>query len=262
MKYAGFPLPLHDIEGDITLYTDLKTDSLSFMKIREFNAKTPLSAFKIEGLVNHLFTDIYCDLTTNAELTLDEFNPMIPDSMKLNLKGKASGKVKSAFSLTQMEKMQLERMKLSGSVTLSDFNVAYDSISLKTDRSKIDFALPNYKPSAKNTKFAFASIMSDNITAGKIESYNASLQNASVTFETSDARDTTRIPDFICSFNMDSLSANMDTMSIAIAKPQGKVSVSPRPERPDQPRIILSYNSEQLKTIIGKSSFACKYNQH
>ncbi len=25
---------------------------------------------------------------------------------------------------------------------------------------------------------------------------------------------------------------------------------------PDQPRIILSYNSEQLRTIIGKSSFA------
>ena len=256
MKYDEFPLPLHDISGDVTLYTDLKTDSFSFLKIREFNAKTPLSSITIKGQVKHLFSDIYCDLKTSAELTLDEFNPVIPDSMKLNLKGKASGKVQSAFSLSQMEKMQLEKMKLSGSVTLSDFKVAYDSIYLNTDLSNIDFALPNYAPSSKNTKFAFASIMSDNITAGKINNYNASLRNSSVTIETSDARDTTRIPDFICSYNMDSLAANMDTMSIAISKPQGIVSVSPRFDKPDQPRIILSYNSEQLKSIMGKSSFA------
>ena len=109
---------------------------------------------------------------------------------------------------------------------------------------------------SKNTKFAFASIISDNITAGKINNYSASLLNASVTIETSDARDTTRIPDFICSFNMDSLAAIMDTVSIAISKPQGIVSVSPRFDKPDQPRIILSYNSDRLKSIMGKSSFS------
>ena len=258
MKYDGFPLPLHDIEGDITFYSDLKTDSLSFVRINRFDAKTPQSTVKIEGLVNHLFTDIYCDLTTNHRLRLDEFSPMIPDSMKVKLKGKAVGKVRSIFTLTQLEKMQLERMKLSGSISLSDFNFTYDSISLKTDRSKIDFTLPNQKVSAQNTKFAFATIRSDNISAGKLESYNASLQNVSITIETSDVRDTTRIPDLICSFNMDSLFAEMDTMSIAIAKPDGKVSLSPRFDRPDQPRIMLSYNSEQLKTIIGQSSAVVK----
>ena len=255
LKYDEFPLPLHDISGDVTLYTDFKTDSFSFLKIREFNAKTPLSTISIKGQVNHLFSDIYCDLKTSAELTLDEFNPIFPDSMKLNLKGKASGVVQSAFSLSQLEKMQLEKMKLSGSVTLSGFKAVYDSIYLNTGLSSIDFALPNFAPSSKNTKFAFASIMSDKITAGKINNYNASLLNSSVTVETSDARDTTRIPDFICSYNMDSLSASIDTLDIAIAKPQGMVSLSPRFDNPDQPRIILSYNSEQLKSVMGKSSF-------
>jgi hypothetical protein len=258
MKYAGFPLSLHDIEGDINFYSDLKTDALSFVRINRFNAKTPQSTVKIEGLVNHLFTDIHCDLTTNTRLRLDEFTPMIPDSMKVKLNGKAVGKIKSSFSLSQLEKMQLERMKLSGSMTLSDFDVTYDSLSLKTDRSKIDFALPNQKASAQNAKFAFASILSDNISAGKLESYSASLQNASITLETSDIRDTTRIPDLIFSFNMDSLFAEMDTMSIAIAKPDGKVSLSPRIDRPDQPRIMMAFNSDQLKTTIGQSSAVVK----
>ncbi len=258
MKYAGFPLPLRDIEGDVTFYSDLKTDSLSFVRINRFNANTPQSTVNIKGLVNHLFTDIYCDLTTNAGLRLDEFNPMIPDSIKLNLKGRAVGKLKSAFSLAQLEKMQLEKMKLSGSVTLSDFNVIYDSISFKTDRSKIDFALPNLKASAENSKFAFATILLDNMIAGKLESYNASFQNASFTLETSDVRDTTRIPDLICSFNMDSLFAEMDTMNIAIIKPNGKVSLSPRVDKTDQPRIMLSYKSEQLKTMFGENSAVVK----
>jgi hypothetical protein len=258
LKYAGFPLPLHDIDGDITFYSDLKTDALSFVRINRFNAKTPQSTIEIKGMVNHIFTDIHCDLTTNARLTLDEFNSMIPDSMKVSLKGKAVGKVKSAFSLSQLEKMQLEKMKLSGSINLSDFFAAYDSISLKTDLTKIDFALPNQKASGKNTKFAFLSVISDKMTAGKIDSYKAYLQNASLRLETSDIRDMSRIPDLICSFTMDSLFAEMDTTCIALAKPNGKVSVSPRIDQPDQPRIILFYNSEHLKTIFGESSAEIK----
>ena len=179
---------------------------------------------------------------------------MIPDSMKTTLRGKASGQVKSRFTMSQLEKMQIEKMKLSGSVTLSDFDLKYDSISLETDRSKIDFSLPASKPLSKNTGFIFASIISDNVVAGKLASYNASLKKSSIILETSDVRDTTRIPDIFCSFIMDEMSAGMDDMTIAIVAPQGKVSVSPRSGSFDQPHIILSYNSGELKTTMGKNS--------
>lgn len=254
MKYSRFPLPLHDLNADVTFYSDLRTDSLSFVHINRFNASTPRSGFAVKGEVNHLFSDIRCDLATDASLWLDEFNVLIPDSLKADLKGKATAKIRSAFSLSHLKKVQLEKMKLSGSVDLSDFQASYDSLSLKTDWSKIEFVLPSRNPSSKNTKFAFATILSDNLAAGKKESYNTFLQNASITLETSDVRDTTRIPDLICSFRMDSLYAEMDTLSIAIVKPDGKISLSPRADRPDQPRIMLSYNGGLLKTIIGKNS--------
>ncbi len=257
-KYDAFPLPLHDIECDIVVHTDLKTDSVSFVKIRDFRGRTPHSAFQTEGSVSHIFKDIYCDLTTTAGLTLDEFNSVIPDSMKLNMEGKASGKIKSAFSLSQLEKMQIERIKLSGSVTLSDFNFAWDSLSLISNRSKIDFSLPNYNNQARNTKFAFFKILSDNIRAGKIDSYNTSLQNVSLSLETSDLRDSTRIPDIICYFTIDSLSANMDTMRIAVAKPNGKFVISPQANHADRPRIILTYNGGKLNTDVGPYSFEAK----
>jgi hypothetical protein len=253
VKYSSLPFPLHDVDGDLTIYTDLTSDSLSFVHINHFTAKTPQSNFSIEGMVTHLFKDITCNLTTSAGLTLDEFNKMIPQSMKTTVSGKASGQIKSRFTLSQFEKMQFEKMKLSGSVNLSDFDVKYDSISLKTDKSKIDFEMPVSKPSSKNTGYVFASIISDNIVAGKLASYNASLKNSSLILETSDIRDTTKIPYLICTFSMDGISAGMNDMSVAIVSPQGKVSVSPRPGKSDQPHISLSYNSGELKTSMGKN---------
>jgi hypothetical protein len=258
MKYDGFPQPLHDIEGDIALYSDLKTDSISFVRINRFHARTPQSTVDVKGLVDHLFTDIHCDLSTRNRLRLDEFAPMIPDSLNIKIAGEVVAEVKSNFSLAQLKKMQLEKMKLSGSMILSDLDATYDSLSIKTDLSKIDFTLPNRKASAPNTKFAFATILWDNLTAGKLESYNASIKNASITLETSDVRDTTRIPDLICSFKMDSLSAEMDTMGICITKPEGRVSLSPRFDAPDQPRIMLAYNSDGLETYMGQSSVLVK----
>jgi len=254
MKYPAFPLPLHDIGGDLTIYTDLQSDSLSFVRINRFAAKTPRSTFSTMGMVTHLFKDISCNLTTTAQLTLDEFNSMIPDSMKTIVGGKASGQVKSRFTMSQLEKMQIEKMKLSGSVMLSGFDIKYDSISLKTDRSKIDFALPNNNPLSKGTGFVFASVISDNVEAGKLASYNATLKNSSLIFETSDIRDTTKIPDLICSYNIESMTAGMDDMTIEIASPTGKVSLSPLSGKSDQMHISLLYNSGELKTVMGKNT--------
>jgi hypothetical protein len=258
LNYVDFPLPLHDINSDITFHSDMKTDSLSFLRIDQFNARTPKSTIKVKGSVNQLFTDIYFKLTMGADLALEEFNPMIPANMNIYLKGRAKGQIKSGFSLNQIRKMMLEKIKVSGSVNLSRFDVTYDSISLRTDRSKIEFALPNHSASTKKTEFAFATIMSDNLEASKLESYNASLRNALITLETSDVRDTTRIPYIICSYNMDYLTADMDTMSLSVIKPLGKISLSPRYDKPDQPKIILYFNSDKFETSIGQNTSLVK----
>ena len=254
LNYTEFPLPLHDLSLKIALNTDLKTDSLSWLNIIQFAAKTPMSSIKTKGNVKQLFSDITCDLNTTVSLNMSEFESMIPDSMDMKISGRVSGSVKSAFTLSQLEKMQLERMRLSGTLGLSEFYACYDSMTISTGKSDIEFALPNYKAVSGNTRFAFAKIVMKNLTAGMEGSYNALLENGTLILETSDARDSTRIPDLICSFRMDSLSAVMDTISINISKPYGKVLISPRPGRPDQPAITLSYNSENINSVAGGSS--------
>ncbi|HUX96569.1 MAG TPA: AsmA-like C-terminal region-containing protein [Bacteroidales bacterium] len=258
LKYADFPLPLHDIKGNFTIYTDLKNDAISYLNISNFAAKTPASSVNITGKVTRLFSDIHCNLVTTAGLNLKEFMEMIPDSMDLHVRGKVDGKIRTIFSVSQFEKMQIEKMKLSGSLRLSEFYADYDSLEIKTDKSDIEFELPNLKAETKSTKFAFARIEADNFMAGKPGTYNASMGNATITFETSDARDTTRIPDLLCSFSMDTLSAGTDTISVAISKPFGKLEVSPASENPDQLHINLSYSSNHLLTVAGESSVDVK----
>ncbi len=252
LKYQSFPIPLNNINSDLNIYTDLKNNDISYVKINNFSARTPKSTIKTSGTVNNLFSDIYINLTTDAALTLDEFKPIIPSDMKISMKGSAQGRVKSAFSLSQIQKMQLEKLKLNGNLLLTNLDVVYDSLWVKTDQSKLEFSLPNHFKSSGNTKFLFTKIFSNNLEAGKTDSYQAFLKNANISVETSDVRDTTRIPDLICSFAMDSLTATMDTISLAIQKPYGKVSLAPG-KGIDQPKIELNYNSNVMNIAMGHS---------
>ena len=254
LKYAALPLTLKNIEADLSLKTDLKTDSVSSLKINRFSARTPHSSVSTEGLIDHLYSDISCNLRTSAGLSLDEMNPLIPDSLKIRMSGTVSGRINSAFSLKQLNRMQFEKMKFSGSLSLANLDAGYDSLDLRTDHSSVVFSIPGKKSSSKFTKFAFISVNGKTISISKTESYSAFLQNASMTVETSDFRDTTRVPDLICDFAFDSVSAEMDTMDIAIAGSQGRVTLAPADKRPLQPKITLLYASKQLKALMGQSS--------
>ena len=156
--------------------------------------------------------------------------------------------------MSQITNMQLEKIKAAGAITLSDLDVAYDSLSVKTDRTTIEFALPNLKESSETTKFVFADVSANKLDANKINSFKASLQNANISFETSDVRDTLRIPNILCSFQMGALSAEMDSIHLSVAQPKGNMTVAPRKNSPEYPEIKLIYNSNRIKAGFGQYS--------
>jgi len=254
LKYDALPVPLSQINGDVVFYSDLKNDALSYLRIDQFSARTPKSSIKTSGKVTHLFTDIECDLNSDAKLVFSEFAPMIPAHMKMSLKGVVSGKVKSLFTQSQAEKLQLDKMNLSGSVFLFDFDAKYDSLSLKTAYSKVDFALPNPKLSSKYTQFAAVKIKAKHLETRKLKGYNALLTNALISLETSDVMDTTTIPNVVCTFTLDSVAAAMDTISFAARKPSGQFTLLPQKGKKMEPRIKLNFSCGDLATSMGSSS--------
>ncbi|MFO7369264.1 MAG: AsmA-like C-terminal region-containing protein [Bacteroidales bacterium] len=256
LTYKGFPYPLHDIRVDADFCSDFRTDSLSAVTINQFRASTPGSSLKTKGSVDHFFTDANFALTTDADLMLEELNALIPDEMNANLNGRAFGRIVSDFRLSHLQQTKLEKMKLSGSLTLAGFLATYDSLSLLTSRSKINFELPNRKASSKNTGFASFAIDAINLEARKINGFRAAMQQAVLEVETSDVRDTTRIPHLVLSFDLGSLKGEMDTLSFAVNNPQGKLGISPRSGAPQQPEIQLAFASNALITAFGKNKAA------
>ena len=225
-KYSALPFPLSDMKGECVFYSDITHDDITYFRIDQFSAKTARSSFSTKGLINHLFSDILIDLTSTANyLDLTELAPMIPADMKVKIKGSATGSVRTIFTMEMLDKMALDKMKFSGSFALSNFDVLYDSIYMKTDYSKVDFALPNPNTSSINTKYLFTKISSKSIDAGIINGPKAFMANALVSLETSDVMDSTKLPDVKCSFAIDSLTAIMDT--IKVLRSQGLAAILP-----------------------------------
>lgn len=251
LKSEEFPVPLSQMNGACTFYSDGLNDTLSYLQIDQFSAQTPQSTIKTSGRITHLFTDITCDLNSDANLLLTEFASMIPKNMKMSINGRVAGQVKSLFSMSQVEKMQLDQMKISGHIELSDFMATYDSLSLRTDYSKVDFALPNPNGSSKNTSFVSATINAKQLEVNKIKGYQAFLKNAVISLETSDVMDSTRILTVACTFKLDSLSASMDTLHFAAQKPEGQLAMLPLKGNKMEPQIKINFISGDLTSSMG-----------
>lgn len=250
LKYKGLPLPLSQINGDIAFYSDLKDDKISSLQINRFSAKTPRSSVQTQGKITHLLTDIHCDLVTKGDFELSEFAPMIPAKLKMRLAGHTEGKINSAFTLSQIQKMQLEKMKLSGAIKLSDFMADYDTISLKTSNSNVEFALPGKVVGSKR-QFMSGKLTTRDFSAVTAKGTNAVLKNGWISFSSSDFRDSTRIPNVTCKFDLESISARMDTIRLAVDMPTGQLKMTPRKDNVTEPEMNVTFKSDALNGEAG-----------
>ena len=253
LNYALLPFPLNSINGKLILNTDFKSPA-SKIRIENLSAKTPQSDFNTEGVVTNLFGDIRADLKTSTSLNLSEMMPFIPDSLNIRMKGNVAGNLKTIFSMSQIQKMELEKMKISGLLKFSDLDFVYDSISVNSDRSELELNLPNNSSSNSETKFVFAKLSSNLLEAKRIDAFNTTLKKVAINMETSDVRDTTRIPYFLCSFDIGTLSAIIDSINVSVTNPRGKITVKPQKINPKHPEVRFIYDGKRLEGDFGDLS--------
>ncbi|MDR0510576.1 MAG: hypothetical protein LBH06_05745 [Rikenellaceae bacterium] len=250
VRYHGLPFTLHDVNGDVEVCADLQNESISYVKVNRLAVRMPHSSFRVAGTVDRLYTDPRTDLTTDFDIDLSELNPMIPNDLNTTLKGSLVGRVRSNVSMSQIDKMDVEKMRLSGRLTFKELDVQYDTLSLRSARSVVELAMPNPKPATPATKFLFARLLSDDLHA-ETNGMTAMLADAAIDLAVSDVRDTVRMPSMIANFKIDRLYAAMDTINVAIAGPAGTVSVAPQRNNQEQPRLSLKYNCSNLLAMLG-----------
>lgn len=248
------PFPLHAVNADATVVTDLSDNIISALTINSFSARTPKSSISTRGKIDHLFTDIRANLNTTVALDLAEFNSMIPAEMKTTMKGKVSGTVATRLTMAQVEQMAVEKMYISGKLNIKDLNVVYDSITVVSPAASVNFTLPNPNKNPQ-TGFLAATIVSDDLKANMIDGFAAALRGVDLTVETSNVMDTTVMPTVRSTFAFGDVAATMDTIAVTAASAKGRFSFTPDRKNADKSDIGLTLASGALKAAMGQDKY-------
>ncbi len=254
VKYSAIPLPLSKANGSFEFNSDLNNDAITYFRINSFSANTPKSSFTTRGIIRNLFSDMYIDLNTDASIVISEFKAFVPEDMNIKVQGKVVGNVKSAFKMSDVDNMLIDKMKISGSVALSNFDATYDSMRLVTKYSDIDFALPNPKPTSENSKYLYMKVNSPELTASMLDGTFARMKDARFTVETSDVMNAVGIPNVYCVYDLDSLTARMDTIKVAAFRPNGQLSLVSKKGSSLLSEVILKYNGISFESKMGSES--------
>jgi hypothetical protein len=228
---AMLPWPLTQVRADLAISTDL-TDGASGVTIRSLAAQTPRSTLRASGSLDHLFSDPHAALTADLDADLADAAPFIPDSLKLTATGRIAGEVKADVRMSQLAKMEFDRMKVSARLTATNFDALYDTISIAAPSAKLDFELPNANPATRHTAWVKARLDADRLDAGfTTDSTCVEIRGANLALETSSLLDTVNIPAVALDFAFDRLAARIDTVRLEARSQWGKLSTEPHRRR-------------------------------
>lgn len=220
-KYSELPLNLKEIGGNIVLYSDFLTDSISYIELNSIKGATDKSTFMANGRIDRIFSDMLCDLNAELDFDLEDAMPFIPDDMNVSAKGRIQGSASAKLTVAQLESLDFPKMKISGSFNLLDVEANYDSMFVSTNSSKIDFFMPNRQGKSK-TSFIQADMLSKDLQVAIGDSIKADITHAFLDLSTSNLLDTTSMPNVFCDFAIDKLAASMsDTIAGSINNAKG-----------------------------------------
>ncbi|MDR1459745.1 MAG: hypothetical protein LBI60_05995 [Bacteroidales bacterium] len=251
-KFAMSDLPykFYDVNANMNIAMNLNPNAQSKLNIHTLNAKTGSNFIKGSGTVNDLLGKMFCNLNINAQLNLPELQSSFPNEIKA--KGYADASIHAQFTYDQLMDLALKQMKVSGSVDLTDLDVVYnDSMTLRTANALVHFELPSVSKKQEFPELVHAEIESKDLNASMIDFLSAKAQGIKLDVGVSDFMDTTKLISIACDFNLQSLHADMDTISVDITKPVGTLVMQPSLKNAQNPRIKCVYQNDNLLARMG-----------
>lgn len=143
--YEGLPYKLNKMSGKADIDLDLSHEKDWHITVREFDAQTLNSRIRGGGRVDDLMGDMRFDLLADGNLNLADATLMLPEDMKMDIKGTAQGALKLKFRLSEMMEYKFDKILASGRFKVSNFQVVYDTITASTPSAELAFVLPNKK---------------------------------------------------------------------------------------------------------------------
>lgn len=218
-KYATLPYTLRDVALDADAHIDLNDDKASAVQIHSLMAKTKYSRIDASGEVTELLADMLLDLELNADLHLPDIAYFLPDNMLTT--GQGQGKIRGKIRLSDLTAMRLERGQLCGDIRLQGVDFQMDSMLAKLPDTRLQFTLPNPKPSRKSVDWLAAQVSLQSVDFEMIDALTAQLGQTDLQIEASNILGNS--PVLCATLGLQSatpLQAAMDSMEATITAPR------------------------------------------
>lgn len=218
-KYATLPYTLRDVALDADAHIDLNDDKASAVQIHSLMAKTKYSRIDASGEVTELLADMLLDLELNADLHLPDIAYFLPDNMLTT--GQGQGKIRGKIRLSDLTAMRLERGQFCGDIRLQGVDFQMDSMLAKLPDTRLQFTLPNPKPSRKSVDWLAAQVSLQSVDFEMIDALTAQLGQTDLQIEASNILGNS--PVLCATLGLQSatpLQAAMDSMEATITAPR------------------------------------------
>lgn len=161
------PMPVKDIRAQLSANLNLSSDSAykgpSNVQIANFSAKVKKTNLAVNGVVQDLLGDMLVDANVKGDINLPDLRPFLPDTMPIVLNGSSKANLKVKSRLSNLTKLNLNKVVASGTLNFSKLDVLYDSIHAVSPKLNVALSLPTKKTSTKVSE-----LLGARITGGKL----------------------------------------------------------------------------------------------
>ncbi|MBR1783834.1 MAG: AsmA family protein [Bacteroidales bacterium] len=150
LRYPSvLPYRVNRINADLAADVDMSSGGSSTLAINSLKAHASNSDVAVSGHVYDLLGDMLVDARVKASMPLADASPFLPDSLPLNASGTAKVDLNANLRMSHLQKMELEKIKAGGSISLTELDVTYDSIHAMSPQLVVELNLPARKEQDK-----------------------------------------------------------------------------------------------------------------
>lgn len=251
---AFVPYPLRDINADINADINLNEGQVSNATIRSLSVKSDDIALSVKGTAEDLLGALRCDVSVKGDVNLEQLKKILPDDLKLRIKGKTGIDLNAKFSLADVTNFDLRKIKAKGNIKYEGLDVWYnDSIHVRDRQGSLAISLPSPHTNKHFKELGQLILHGNKMDVKMVGTLNAVAETPDLTVGFGDILNDKQFIQADCKFDFAYLTGSMDTISFSVNHVGGTATAFPLRGKPMQPGITATYSSGKISARVGKS---------
>ncbi|MBR1644481.1 MAG: DUF748 domain-containing protein [Bacteroidales bacterium] len=248
------PFDVRRIKADVDASLDLAMARPSNLVVHSLEATAQHNTVQLDGTVDDLLGACRAALRLRGNLRLPELQPFLPDSLPLDVDGRAALDLRLRGTLDDVRDVALEKLYAVGTLRLTDLDVVYDSLSASSPALNVALDMDP----ARRGRLT-GQLMAARLTGGRLQArlpqqnVEANLSDLDLDVALTNPVDARTPLALDCNFSLGSVEGGMDSLQARLEAPGGRFAMRPRADNPARVRYEVDFHNAALRLDMGDS---------